>query len=69
MVKIDLKDLELALEWIKTNSNNSSISIDAVDKVAVIKCLDKYESDVEITLFDTRGPMLPKIKKTELLRK
>lgn len=68
MVKIDLKELKKAIQWVEVNTNDISINLFTGDgNKLVITCFDKGGSEVEITLF-TDSQMLPKIKKTEVLR-
>lgn len=67
-MKIDIKDLKKAVQWIEVNTHQISINIymGEANKL-VLTCMDKHDTEVEITLFSD-NQMLPKIKKTEVLR-
>ena len=67
-MKIDLEELKKAIDWLRANSHDLKVHIvlHEIDKL-VIKTMDKHDNEVEITLY-TDSQMLPKIKKTEVLR-
>lgn len=67
-MKIDLEDLKSAVGWIEANTNEVSVSVSAFDtRELIIKCFDKFESEVTITLFADRN-RIPKIQRTDNLR-
>jgi len=67
-MKISLEELKKAIGWIEANSRDSHIQILTGDSSKlVLKCADRLDTEVEITLFNDQT-MLPKIKKTEILR-
>jgi len=67
-MKIDLEELKKAIDWLRTNSHDLKVHIvlHEIDRL-IIKTMDKHDNEVEITLY-TDSQMLPKIKKTEVLR-
>lgn len=67
-MKIELKELKKAVSWIEANSRDLSVNIISGDgSKLILHCFDKNDCEVEITLY-TDNQMLPKIKKTEVLR-
>lgn len=67
-MKIALADLKKALNWIETNSKDVVIDVvDHHDGKLYLKCQDKYEVYVEITLYH-ESSMLPKIRKEDILK-
>ena len=67
-MRIDINELKRAITWIESNSRDLRVSIYTGDSnKMVLSCVDKLDNEIEITLF-TDGQMLPKIKKTEILR-
>ena len=64
-MKISISDLKKALDWIQQNSNDTHINILTIEQFT-ISCKDKYQAQVEITLFED-SMMLPKIKKEDNL--
>lgn len=67
-MKIDLKELKKAVQWIEVNTNMVAVNIFVMDgNKLIFSCMDKQDTEVEITLFSD-GQMLPKIRKTEVLR-
>lgn len=66
-MKIDLKELKKAVQWVEGNSNVVRVDIQMQEGKLFLTCMDKGDSEVEITLFSD-SQMLPKIKKTEVLR-
>lgn len=64
-MKISVSDLKKALNWIQTNSNDTHVNILTIDQLT-ISCKDKYQVQVEITLYED-SIMLPKIKKEDNL--
>lgn len=66
-MKLDLLQLKKAVQWIEANTNEVLVKVymSEANKFS-IKCTDKYDSEVEITLTE-EGTSLPKIKKTEIL--
>lgn len=66
-MKISVADLRKALKWIEANSNDTHVNIEAYSMPRLLFYLkDKYEKQVEITLFADSN-MMPKIKKEEIL--
>jgi hypothetical protein len=65
-VKIAIDDLKKAIKWLDANSNDTHVNILLIDQF-MMQCKDKYEAQVEITLFED-SMMLPKIRKEDLLR-
>lgn len=65
-MKIDLKDIEKAMTWIKTNANSDQAVFEIIDNKLIISAMDKYQSSVEIIIYES-GTMMPKIKKTDML--
>ena len=67
-MKLDVAQLKKAIQWIETNSRDVCVDVSSYDgSKTVIKCMDKYESEVEIVLYKD-SEMLPKIRKTEVLK-
>jgi len=67
-MKISLEELKRAVAWIEANSRDIQVRLETYEGNKLhLKCMDKYESEVEITLFENSS-MLPKIKKTEVLK-
>lgn len=67
-MKLEIKDLDKALTWIKSNTNAVTIQIEVLDNKLYIKTVDKYEKMVEITVHDTEMAMMPLITSTDRLR-
>lgn len=68
MLKIDLSQLKKAVQWIEANTNDINVQVYTGDgNKLVLKSTDRTGHEVEITLF-TDSQMLPKIKKTEVLK-
>jgi hypothetical protein len=65
-MKIDVKDLKKALQWIEENTHAEKVSLYMGDNKLTITTMDKYEAQVEIILYENSS-MMPKIKKTDLL--
>lgn len=65
-MKVDVKDIKKALNWIESNTNVESVNLYIGDNKLVISTMDKYSAQVEIVLFEGSS-MMPKIKKTDLL--
>lgn len=65
-MKIAILDLKKALKKIEEISNDTHVNIIWVDNMN-ISFKDKYEAQVEITLFEN-SMMLPKIRKEDLLK-
>jgi hypothetical protein len=65
-MKIDIKDLKKALQWLEANTHSESVNLYMGDNKLTVSTLDKYEAQVEIVLYEN-GSMMPKIKKTDLL--
>lgn len=66
-MKIAVDDLKKALDWIRTNTHEVIVDTQIVDNQLRIKCVDKYQIMVEITVY-ADSLMLPKIKKEDFLR-
>lgn len=65
-MKVDVKELKKALTWVDTNTNVDKISLYIGDNKLVITTMDKYQSQVEIILYEDSS-MMAKIKRTEVL--
>lgn len=67
-MKIAIKDLKKALEWIEKNSLDTEVKLEMAhdNRNLSIKCQDKYESMVDITLYN-ESTSHPKIKKEDRL--
>jgi hypothetical protein len=65
-MKIDLKDLKKAVQWIESNTNADKVQVYIGDNKLNISTMDKFGAQVEIIIFD-EASMMPKIKKTDLL--
>jgi len=72
-MKVELKDLENALNWIKKNTNAGYIEVQIdSDRWFRLKTEDKYNKMVEIEIYglgrDGNHHLSPRIKKTEVLK-
>lgn len=65
-MKVDVKDLKKAITWVETNTVADKITLYIGDNKLSIGTMDKYQSQVEIILYEDSS-MLPKIKRTEVL--
>lgn len=65
-MKLDMKELKKAINWIEINTNQDKVDFYIGDGKLIITTLDKYSSQVEIILFEETS-MMAKIKKTEIL--
>lgn len=67
-MKISVDDLKKAIKWIESSSKDTHVAVElAYDgRNLSIRCKDKYEAQVEITLY-TDSSMLPKIRKEDVL--
>lgn len=73
-MKINVQELELALNYMKTFSNAMTVKISLDrDSRVLLTFEDKYLTITEITLFDAScnefGSMQPQIRKTDTLTK
>jgi hypothetical protein len=67
-MKISLEELKRAVSWIEANSRDVQVEIYTGERNNLrLKCMDRYDREVEITLFEDQT-MLPKIRKTEVLK-
>lgn len=69
-MKISLKDLQKAIEAIKSAKTNENIevSLDSRDKALVFRYFDDLNQDeIKIVLFDAENNIFPKIIKSERL--
>jgi len=66
-MKFNLDELKTAIGWIEANTSAMKIDIYIINHELQIKCMDKYEREVLITLW-AEGGLMPKIRKTEILR-
>ena len=68
-MKINISDLKKAIKWIEANSSNAHVTVytGEANKLS-IRCMDRLDSEIELTLFESDTAMMPKIKKTEILR-
>jgi hypothetical protein len=66
-MKLKLDELKKAISWFEANTDTLYISLQEVNRSAELKAIDKAGAEVVIILFDD-GTMMPKIKKTEVLR-
>lgn len=67
-MKVELKDLEKALTWIKSNTNAITVRMEIIDNKLYIKTTDKYEKIVEIQIHCSEVAMMPLITSTDRLR-
>ncbi len=67
-MKISLAELKKTVQWVEGNTNAVDINLTIYDNRVIVKTTDKYDCEVEISLYDTETAVMPKIKKTELLR-
>lgn len=65
-MKIDLKDLKKAIAWIEANTKAETINFYSLDGKLYLSTFDKYQADVQITIYEG-STMMPKITKTEVL--
>lgn len=67
-MKIDIKDLKKALDWIEANTKAEYVYLHnyGANNKLFIETFDKYEASIQITIFE-QGTMMPKITKTEVL--
>lgn len=67
-MRISLEELKRAVLWIEANSRDIKVEVSPESGSRLhLSCFDRNDSQVEITLFEDSS-MLPKIKKTEVLR-
>lgn len=64
-MKISIADLKKAIKKIEDISNDTHVNVLLIDNMT-LGFKDKYEAQVEITLFED-SRMLPKIRKEEVL--
>ena len=65
-MNVSVDDLAKALAWIKNNSMDVYVKASIIDGKLYFKCKDKYESQVEITIFGD-STLMPKIRKEDIL--
>ena len=66
-MKISVEDLKKMLGWIEANSFDVAVKITIQERIMVIKCSDRFATEVEIHLHE-EGNVMPKIRKTDILR-
>jgi hypothetical protein len=67
-MKINLDDLKKAIDWFRANTNQVEVTIYAGEGNKLrLTAFDRNDAEVEVTLYNC-GEILPKIKKTEVLR-
>lgn len=67
-MKIGLEELKRAVGWIEANSRDINVQVFVHEgNKLILKCMDRLDSEVEITLYEN-SQMMPKIKKTEVLK-
>jgi hypothetical protein len=66
-LKVRLSELKKALSWIEANTNVEYITANTDEREMTLKSFDKSDSEIIITIFSD-GTMLPKIRKTEVLK-
>lgn len=67
-MKISIEELKKAVQWIEANSRDIQVQVYTGEgSKLVLKCMDRFDTEVEIILFEEQS-MLPKIKKTEVLK-
>jgi hypothetical protein len=67
-VKINIDELKKAVNWLEANSRDVMVQIYTFESNKLtLKCLDRYENEVEIVIYED-GQMMPKIRKTEILK-
>lgn len=67
-MKLEIKDIDKALNWIKSNTNAVTVQIDILGDKMYIKTVDKYEKFIEIVVHDSDTAMMPLITSTDRLR-
>jgi len=65
-MKVDVKELKKALAWVESNTTVDKVNLYIGDNKLVITTMDKYQSQVEIILYEDSS-MMAKIKRTEVL--
>lgn len=67
-MKVTLKDLKKAVAWVEANTRDEMVKVQLMDndRGLTLKCQDKYEVQVEISLF-ADGAMGARIKKEDAL--
>lgn len=65
-VKVELKDLKKAIDWLEINSNELFVWVDVEGRELSITTLDRQEKQAAIVIYSD-GNMLPKITRTEVL--
>ena len=67
-MKVSIDELKKAVVWLQGNSRDLDVQVYTHNGTQlIIKAMDKYENEVEITIYEN-GTLLPKIRKTEILR-
>ena len=67
-MKISIADLKKAITWVEVNSKDTHVNVTLGQQEGlVLQCQDKYDSHVEIKLFENSN-MMPKIRKEDILR-
>ena len=67
MLKIKFKDLELAMEYIKTNSQSELVEFEINGEKLFLSFFDKNKNYAEIKLFNAAFNTTPEIKVTSKL--
>lgn len=67
-MKLKIDDLEKVVHWVKKNTSEVFVrlEIDHDKRTLVFKCNDKYQTGVEIRVFE-EGSMGPRVRKEEPL--
>lgn len=65
-MKVDIKDVKKALNWLESNTNADIVDFYIGDNKLAITTIDKYQAQVEIVIYENSS-MMPKIKKTDIL--
>lgn len=65
-MKIALSDLKKVVTWIENNSLTQHVDVQLQDRKMYFECRDKYDTGIEITLFEDSS-MMAKIKKEDRL--
>lgn len=67
-MKISIDELKKAIDWLRANTNQTEVTIYTGEGNKLrLTAFDRQDAEVEITLYNG-GEILPKIKKTEVLR-
>lgn len=66
-MKISIDDVKKALEWLRANSLETHVDIQMHPGLIRINSMDRYQTSVEIKIFDADSSTLPKIRRESVL--